>query len=160
MNKKLLVTLLCAGALVLATAGTSSAATIAWSGTSVIALGGNPGLNVTEAGVATITATAGGKLTSFKIQSIFAGTNTVPLTDPNTAELVTLTTNASQLARFAAELAGCGVKRVNISLDTLDPEKFHAITRWGDLDGVLRGIGATVAMRPKFRRVRRPRENV
>ena len=58
---------------------------------------------------------------------------------------LTLTTNASQLARFAAELADCGVKRVNISLDTLDPEKFHAITRWGDLDGVLRGIDAAQA---------------
>src|SRR5262250_2556206 len=47
---------------------------------------------------------------------------------------LTLTTNGSQLARFAAELADCGVRRVNVSLDTLDPQKFRAITRWGDLD--------------------------
>src|SRR5215207_10645581 len=42
---------------------------------------------------------------------------------------LTLTTNGSQLARFAAELAGCGVRRINVSLDTLDPTKFRAITR-------------------------------
>jgi cyclic pyranopterin phosphate synthase len=55
---------------------------------------------------------------------------------------LTLTTNGSQLARFASELADCGVRRVNVSLDTLDPAKFRAITRWGDLDGVLGGIEA------------------
>jgi GTP 3',8-cyclase len=55
---------------------------------------------------------------------------------------LTLTTNGSQLARFAAELADCGVERVNVSLDTLDPEKFRRITRWGDLDKVLAGLDA------------------
>src|SRR5256714_2394474 len=55
---------------------------------------------------------------------------------------LTLTTNGSQLARFAAELRDCGVRRVNVSLDTLDPEKFRAITRWGDLDKVMAGIEA------------------
>lgn len=53
-----------------------------------------------------------------------------------------LTTNGSQLSRFAGELVECGVKRVNVSLDTLDPEKFRTITRWGDLAQVLRGIDA------------------
>ncbi|WP_413992926.1 GTP 3',8-cyclase MoaA [Labrys okinawensis] len=53
---------------------------------------------------------------------------------------LTLTTNGSQLARYAAELRACGVKRVNVSLDTLDPEAFKAITRWGDLGKVLDGI--------------------
>src|SRR5246127_5672682 len=53
---------------------------------------------------------------------------------------LTLTTNGSQLARFAGELRDCGVRRVNVSLDTLDPAKFTAITRWGDLDKVLAGI--------------------
>lgn len=53
-----------------------------------------------------------------------------------------LTTNGSQLARFAGELVDCGVKRVNVSLDTLDPEKFRAVTRWGDLSQVLGGIDA------------------
>jgi GTP 3',8-cyclase len=55
---------------------------------------------------------------------------------------LTLTTNGSQLARYARELADCGVKRVNVSLDTLDAQKFRAITRWGDLDKVLGGIDA------------------
>jgi len=57
----------------------------------------------------------------------------------------TLTTNASQLARYAAELKGYGVERINVSLDTLDPAKFRAITRWGDLDKVLSGIDAAQA---------------
>jgi GTP 3',8-cyclase len=55
---------------------------------------------------------------------------------------LTLTTNGSQLARFAPELAACGVKRVNVSVDTLDPDKFHKITRWGDLGKVVAGIDA------------------
>src|SRR5580704_18943642 len=55
---------------------------------------------------------------------------------------LTLTTNGSQLARFAGELADCGIRRINVSLDTLDPTKFRAITRWGDLDKVLAGIEA------------------
>lgn len=55
---------------------------------------------------------------------------------------LTLTTNASQLARFAGELRDCGVRRINVSLDTLDAQKFRAITRWGDLDKVLAGIEA------------------
>jgi len=58
---------------------------------------------------------------------------------------LTLTTNASQLARFAGELRDCGVRRVNVSLDTLDAPKFRAITRWGDLDKVLAGIEAARA---------------
>ncbi len=55
---------------------------------------------------------------------------------------LTLTTNGSQLARFADELVDCGVKRINVSLDTLDADKFRAITRWGDLSVVLGGIDA------------------
>ncbi|MFJ7354634.1 GTP 3',8-cyclase MoaA [Phyllobacterium sp. NPDC097923] len=60
-------------------------------------------------------------------------------------EELTLTTNGSQLARHAAELAEHGVKRINVSLDTLNPEKFHAITRWGDLARVMEGIDAAQA---------------
>jgi len=60
-------------------------------------------------------------------------------------EELTVTTNGSQLARFAGELIDCGVKRVNVSLDTLDPQKFHTITRWGDLSKVLAGIDAAQA---------------
>lgn len=55
---------------------------------------------------------------------------------------LTLTTNGSQLEKFAAELKDCGVRRINVSLDTLDAAKFRTITRWGDLDKVLRGIEA------------------
>ena len=58
---------------------------------------------------------------------------------------LTLTTNGSQLARFAQPLADLGVRRVNVSLDTLDPAKFAAITRWGRLPQVLDGIGAAKA---------------
>jgi cyclic pyranopterin phosphate synthase len=60
------------------------------------------------------------------------------------AEL-TVTTNGSQLDRFAAELYACGVRRVNVSLDTLDPGRFQAITRWGKYDRVLAGIAAAKA---------------
>jgi GTP 3',8-cyclase len=55
---------------------------------------------------------------------------------------LTLTTNGSQLARYATELRDAGVRRINVSMDTLDPVKFRAITRWGDLDKVLAGIEA------------------
>jgi cyclic pyranopterin phosphate synthase len=58
---------------------------------------------------------------------------------------LTLTTNGSQLPKFASELASLGVRRVNVSLDTLDPDKFRAITRWGELDKVLAGIDAALA---------------
>jgi len=58
---------------------------------------------------------------------------------------LTLTTNGSQLSRYAAELAGHGVKRINVSLDTLDPDRFRSVTRWGDLDKVLAGIDAAQA---------------
>ena len=55
---------------------------------------------------------------------------------------LTLTTNGSQLARFAGELHDAGVRRINVSLDTLDDAKFAAITRWGRLAQVLDGIDA------------------
>jgi GTP 3',8-cyclase len=55
---------------------------------------------------------------------------------------LTLTTNGSQLARYAGELADYGVKRINVSLDTLDPAKFKAITRKGDFAQVMGGIDA------------------
>jgi GTP 3',8-cyclase len=62
-----------------------------------------------------------------------------------TLDDLTLTTNGSQLPKYAHELAGYGVRRVNVSLDTLDPDKFRAITRWGELDKVLAGIDAAQA---------------
>jgi len=57
-------------------------------------------------------------------------------------EELTITTNGSQLARFADELVDIGVKRINVSLDTLDAQQFTRITRWGQLDQVLEGIQA------------------
>ncbi len=57
-------------------------------------------------------------------------------------EELTLTTNGSQLAKYAGELVGHGVKRINVSVDTLDAAKFKAITRWGDLAKVKEGIAA------------------
>jgi cyclic pyranopterin phosphate synthase len=57
-------------------------------------------------------------------------------------EELTLTTNGSQLAQHAQELANCGVKRLNVSVDSLDPNKFKDITRRGSLDQVLNGLQA------------------
>ncbi|MGH1368797.1 MAG: GTP 3',8-cyclase MoaA [Maritimibacter sp.] len=68
---------------------------------------------------------------------------------------LTLTTNGSQLEKYAADLAACGVKRINLSMDSLDPQKFAEITRRGDLAQVLRGIDAaqSAGMRIKINAV-------
>ncbi len=58
---------------------------------------------------------------------------------------LTLTTNGSQLTRYAMELRDCGVGRINVSLDTLDQTRFQAITRWGRFDQVMAGIAAAKA---------------
>jgi cyclic pyranopterin phosphate synthase len=58
---------------------------------------------------------------------------------------LTLTTNGSQLPKYAAELKALGVERINVSLDTLDADKFRAITRWGELDKVIAGIDVAQA---------------
>jgi cyclic pyranopterin phosphate synthase len=58
---------------------------------------------------------------------------------------LTLTTNGSQLAKHARDLKAAGVERVNVSLDTLDADKFRAVTRWGSLQQVLGGIDAAQA---------------
>jgi cyclic pyranopterin phosphate synthase len=62
-----------------------------------------------------------------------------------TLDEVTMTTNGSQLSRYAVELYDCGVRRINVSLDTLDPAKFTAITRGGDVAKVLQGIDAALS---------------
>lgn len=62
--------------------------------------------------------------------------------DSGALKELTLTTNGSQLEKYASALYGAGVRRVNISLDTLDEEKFARVTRWGRLPQVLRGIDA------------------
>ncbi|MCB1876195.1 MAG: radical SAM protein, partial [Chromatiales bacterium] len=63
---------------------------------------------------------------------------------PGLHELV-LTTNGSQLSRYATDLADAGVKRINISLDSLRPERFREITRVGELNKVLNGIDTALA---------------
>ncbi len=55
---------------------------------------------------------------------------------------LTITTNGSQLSKMAGDLAVAGVRRINVSIDTLDPEKFRRVTRWGDLNKVLLGLEA------------------
>jgi GTP 3',8-cyclase len=62
--------------------------------------------------------------------------------DSGALDELTVTTNGSQLARHARDLAACGVKRINVSIDTLDADKFRRITRWGDLTKVLQGLDA------------------
>ncbi len=62
--------------------------------------------------------------------------------DSGDLEELTLTTNGTQLHKYSKDLFDYGVRRVNVSIDTLDPEKFTEITRWGKLENVLRGIEA------------------
>src|SRR6202045_5291583 len=62
--------------------------------------------------------------------------------DSGALDELTLTTNGSQLARYADELKAAGMRRINVSLDTLDAAKFTAITRWGKLDKVKEGLDA------------------
>ena len=63
----------------------------------------------------------------------------------NDLDELTLTTNGTQLAKYARDLAAAGVRRVNVSMDTLDPARFTRITRWGKLDRVLEGVSAAQA---------------
>ena len=62
--------------------------------------------------------------------------------DSGALKELTVTTNGSQLARFADDLYAAGVRRINVSLDTLDEDKFARVTRWGRLPQVLKGIDA------------------
>lgn len=71
--------------------------------------------------------------------------------DAGTLDELTLTTNGSQLSRHAAGLYEAGVRRVNLSLDSLDPEKFHKLTRNGNLDQVIAGIDTALAIGLKIK---------
>ncbi len=93
-------------------------------------------------GARKIRITGGEPLVRRNVMSLFRGLKR-HLESGALDELV-VTTNGSQLARFAHELADCGVRRINVSLDTLDPDKFRAVTRWGDLGAVLKGVDAAV----------------
>ena len=91
-------------------------------------------------GVEKLRITGGEPLVRRNIMSFFQSVSR-HLNDQKLKEL-TLTTNGSQLKKYANELFQVGVRRVNISLDTLDDEKFAKITRWGRLSQVLEGIEA------------------
>ena len=101
----------------------------------------------TELGVGKIRITGGEPLIRRNIVKLFRDIGQLP----GLKELVT-TTNGSQLAKLAPELKAAGVKRINISLDSLDPEKFQRITRVGDLDKVIAGIDA--ALHTGFERIK------
>lgn len=101
----------------------------------------------TESGVSKIRITGGEPLVRRNILKLFEDLGELPGLD----ELVT-TTNGSQLTRLAAPLKAAGVKRINISLDSLDAGKFKRITRVGDLNQVLAGIDA--ALEARFERIK------
>ena len=91
-------------------------------------------------GVRKLRITGGEPLVRRDIMTLFRGLSR-HLVSGSIDEL-TVTTNGSQLAKYAQELADCGVKRINVSLDTLQADRFKALTRWGDLARVLDGIDA------------------
>ena len=94
-------------------------------------------------GVRKLRLTGGEPLVRRNVMSLFRGLGNY-LRSGSLDEL-TLTTNGSQLAKYAGDLAAAGVRRVNVSLDTLDSAKFSAITRWGRLDQVFDGLAAAKA---------------
>ncbi|KIL97684.1 Molybdenum cofactor biosynthesis protein MoaA [Paramagnetospirillum magnetotacticum MS-1] len=94
-------------------------------------------------GVRKLRLTGGEPLVRRNIMSLI--TNLGRLVKSGDLDELTLTTNATQLAKYAEGLAAAGVRRLNVSLDSLDAAKFEAITRWGKLDQVLEGIMAAKA---------------
>lgn len=90
-------------------------------------------------GVRKLRLTGGEPLVRRNIMSLIAGLGTLI---GNGLDEVTLTTNGTQLARHAHDLVAAGVRRINVSVDTLEPAKFKAITRWGDLSKVMDGLAA------------------
>ena len=94
-------------------------------------------------GVRKLRLTGGEPLVRRGIMTLFASLSRH--LDSGRLDELTLTTNGSQLAKYANDLARAGIRRINVSLDTLDVEKFRAITRWGSLAHVLAGIDAAQA---------------
>jgi cyclic pyranopterin phosphate synthase len=94
----------------------------------------------TELGVTKIRVTGGEPLVRRNVTHLLREIGRLP----GLGELV-LTTNGSQLPRLAGEIRAAGVRRINVSLDSLDPERFRRMTRVGDLDKVLAGIEAALA---------------
>src|SRR5260370_7280518 len=104
-------------------------------------------------GVRKLRLTGGEPVVRKNVMSLFRGLGRH--LDGGALDELTLTTNGSQLAKYAKELAAIGVRRVNVSMDTLDKGKFRELTRWGDLDQVMRGIDAAqqVGLRVKINAV-------
>lgn len=98
------------------------------------------GLAFTELGVGKIRLTGGEPLIRNNVMSLVEKLGQLQ----GLTELV-ITTNGSQLQRLATPLREAGVKRLNISLDTLQPRKFRSLTRHGNLDQVIAGIDAAIA---------------
>jgi cyclic pyranopterin phosphate synthase len=96
-----------------------------------------------ERGVRKLRMTGGEPLVRRNIMSLFRSLSRH--LESGALDELTVTTNGSQLGRFANELADIGVKRINVSLDTLDNDKFTAITRWGRLEQVRDGLAAAKA---------------
>jgi len=96
-----------------------------------------------DMGVEKLRITGGEPLVRRDIMTFFRGM--ARHLDSGALRELTLTTNGSQLDRFATDLAAVGVRRINVSLDTLDADRFARVTRWGRLDQVLRGIDAAQA---------------
>ncbi|MCR8922233.1 GTP 3',8-cyclase MoaA [Dasania sp. GY-MA-18] len=94
----------------------------------------------TELGVKRIRLTGGEPLVRKNILSLIEHIGGIASLDE-----LTLTTNGSQLQKYAGELKAKGVKRINISLDSLDPQRFKQLTRTGDLQQVLKGIDSAIA---------------
>jgi len=94
-------------------------------------------------GVSKLRITGGEPLVRKNILSLFEGLSRHLAT--GALEELTLTTNGSQLTKYAQQLRDCGVERINVSLDTLNPDRFRAITRWGDFSGVISGLDAAEA---------------
>ena len=91
-------------------------------------------------GVKKLRLTGGEPLVRRNIMSLFQGLSRH--LESGALEELTVTTNGSQLSKYARQLADLGVRRINVSVDTLDPHKFQAITRWGKLEKVLEGLNA------------------
>ena len=93
-----------------------------------------------ELGVRKLRITGGEPLVRRNVMSLFR--NLGRHIEAGKLDELTLTTNGSQLSKFAGDLFAAGVRRINVSLDTLDDEKFARITRWGRLDTVRKGLDA------------------
>lgn len=94
----------------------------------------------TGAGVRRIRLTGGEPLVRRDVETLVAGLRALP-----GIETITMTTNGIRLAPMARTLKESGLDRVNVSLDTLDPDRYRTLTRCGDLGAVLEGIGAAQA---------------